>query len=549
VTTPLAAPAAGAPPLTLAHFPAEAARRFGGREALVFDDPLTGDAAGDRSGDRTVRWTYDRLRDESRRVARALVADGVEPGMRVAIVLGNRPEALAALFGAAAAGAVGVLVSTFAPRPELGRMLELAEPRIVVTQTRLSTHRHADDVAALRDRLPTLANVVAVGDDWDDWLARADEAAADGLDAEVDDRTALVEPDDDGLVIFSSGTTETPKGMLHTQYAPVLQFHLQGRIFRRDTDTRMWTPLPVFWSAGLVSAIGATLATGGTSVLAETFDPAAALALLARESVTEPYALPHQNLALAEHADWGATDLSSLRAVYGKSVYARHPTVHGDPDWTMPVGYGLSETCAFFSAHDAATPRERMRASHGRLLPGNEVRVVDPASGAPVRDGDEGELTIKGPSLMRRYLGRAPADCVDERGFFHTGDLGHVDAAGEVHFAGRIGEMIKTAGANVSPAELEVALRAFPPVKLARIVGVPDPRLDEVVVACVTLAAGASADADDIKSFLRERVSSYKVPRHVVFFDDGEIPMTSAGSKVKDRELTALVTARLNGAP
>ena len=132
----------------------------------------------------------------------------------------------------------------------------------------------------------------------------------------------------------------------------------------------------------------------------------------------------------------------------------------------------------------------------GRLLPGNRVRVVDPDSGRTLGVGEEGELAIAGPTLMEGYLGVAPEECFDADGFFRTGDTGHVDAEGYLHFAGRRTEMIKTGGANVSPAELEVQLRACPPVKLSRIVGVPDPRLDQLVVACITLKDGATASAE-----------------------------------------------------
>jgi acyl-CoA synthetase (AMP-forming)/AMP-acid ligase II len=150
---------------------------------------------------------------------------------------------------------------------------------------------------------------------------------------------------------------------------------------------------------------------------------------------------------------------------------------------------------------------------------------------------------------MAHYVKKTPDECFDEEGFFHTGDAGFVDEAGEVHFTGRRSEMIKTGGANVSPAELEVALRACPPVKLARVVGVPDPRLDQIVVACITLKDGMEASAADIQAFLRERVAAYKVPKHVLFFDDGEIPMTSGATKVRDDALLALVEARLTTTP
>jgi GNAT superfamily N-acetyltransferase len=151
---------------------------------------------------------------------------------------------------------------------------------------------------------------------------------------------------------------------------------------------------------------------------------------MSRECVTEPYTLPHQTGALEEHPAWASTDLSSLRCVFGKSAFARHPSVRGDTTWMMPVGYGLSETCAFFFTHWWHTPREVTKQSMGKLLPGNQLRVVDPDTGVALGVGEEGELAIKGPTLMKRYLGRAPEDCVDADGFFHTGDAGHVDADG-----------------------------------------------------------------------------------------------------------------------
>jgi fatty-acyl-CoA synthase len=517
---------------TMAGFLGDVCARHSGREALVFDDPLADGA--------TVRWSYDDLHDRAGRVARGLVADGVGRGDRVAVLMGNRPDAVAAVFGIAMAGAVPVMLSTFAPLAELAPLLVRADVTVVLTQAELLGRSFPVELHEVRTDLPLVRTVVAVGTaGWEAFLAKGD-AVADAAWLPVD-----AAEDDEGLVIFSSGTTSTPKGIVHDQRAPALQFWLQARIFRRTPDTRMWAVLPIFWTAGLDSAMGATLAAGGCWVMQEVFEPGAALALMARERVTEPYSLPHQTAALAEHPDWAGTDLSSLRCVYGKSAFARHPSVRGDTTWNNPVGYGLSETCAFFSAHDASTPRELLRASHGRLLPGNELRVVDPDTGDDLGPDADGELVIKGPTLMDRYLGSSPADCFDAGGWFHTGDLGRYDGDGHLHYAGRRTEMIKTGGANVSPAEVEVQLRACAPVKVARIIGLPDDRLGEVVVACITLAEGADATADDIAAFLRERVSAYKVPKHVLFFADGEIPMTSAGSKVRDPELVALATRRL----
>lgn len=526
--------ASGVGALTLGAFLAEVAGRHAGREALVFDDPLL--------GGRTVRWSYAELLDRSRLVAAALAAGGCPRGCRVAVLMGNRPEAVAALFGAAMVGAVAVPLSTFAPPAELRFLLADAGIDTVVTQTRMRDRAYAAEIGTLAPGLPFLRRVVAVGDSWDGFIESGKKVDPCAVDA----RAGHIVASDEGLIIYSSGTTSQPKGVRHCHRAAALQFWLQAGIFGRHPGTRMWTSLPMFWTAGLNTAMGSTLAAGGCWVMQEHFEPGAALALMERERVTEPYTLPHQTAALEEHPAWTTTDLSSLRCVFGKSAFARHPSVRGDTGWNMPVAYGLSETCTGFASHRSDTPRELLRASSGRLLPGNRLRVVDPDDGRELGAGEIGELTIAGPTLMLGYVGHDARDCFDDTGFFRTGDLGFFDEDGYVHWTGRRSEMIKTGGASVSPAEIEVALRACPPVKLARVLGVPDERLSQMVVLCVVLKDGARAEPADIAAFLRERISSYKVPKRVLFFADGEIPMTGSDTKVRDSELLSLVQARLS---
>ncbi|HVW81596.1 MAG TPA: class I adenylate-forming enzyme family protein [Mycobacteriales bacterium] len=534
--------AASGRPLTMGGFLLEVARRYAGNEALVFDDPLR--------GGETVRWTYADLERNARDVARALIARGVSRGERVATLMANRPEAVAAYFGAALAGAVIVPLSTFATKPELATLLDAAGPSALLLQTTMGSRSFAADVAALQDEdaaVPAL--VVALGpepdrhgiESWESFLADADETDEGVIGATV----AVTEPTDTALIMFSSGTTSTPKGVVHHHQAPTLQFWIQSELFGRHEQTRMWTALPIFWTAGMNTAMGATLAAGGTWVMQEGFDAGVALALMAREKVTEPYTLPHQARTLAEHPDWAGTDLSSLRCVFGKAVFAKHPSVT-DPDrnWQMPVGWGMSETCAFICAYPSTSSRELMRSSLGVLLPGNQLRVVDPETNQPVPRGEEGELLIKGPTLMQHYLGKTPEQCFDADGWFHTGDVGHVGEDGGVHWSGRRDEVIKTAGTLVSPAEIEVALRAYPPVRLCRVLGVPDERLGQLAVLCVELREGATETAADVQGFLRERIAAYKVPKRVEFFGAGEIPLTASKTKVRDDELRALLDAR-----
>jgi fatty-acyl-CoA synthase len=528
--------ATGVGALTIGGFLLEVCSRFGDNEALVFDDPLL--------GGETVRWSYSELMRQSGRVASALVAHGVSKGARVGVLMGNRPEAVASFFGAGLAGAVAVPLSTFSPPPEVGYMLAHADVDVLLTQTEMLGRRYADDVRSLpASDFPFLRRIAAVGaPEWSTFLSAGSEVEW----PLVESRAAHVRPSDEGLIIYSSGTTSRPKGVLHRHRSPTLQFWLQAEVFGRHQNTRLWMSLPMFWSAGLNTGMGSVLAAGGCWVMQEYFEPGAALRLMARERVTEPYTLPHQTGALEEHPDWAGTDLSSLKCVYGKSAFARHPSVQGDTGWNMPVAYGLSETCTGFATHYSNTPRELLKASSGRLLPGNRLRVVDPDTGADLPAGEVGELCLAGPTLMERYVGLFPEETFDDQGFFHSGDVGYFDGEGFLHWTGRRSEMIKTGGASVSPAEIEVALRACPPVKLARVLGLPDERLEQVVVLCVVVKDGAEESADDIKAFLRQRLSSYKVPKHVLFFADGEIPMTGSDAKVRDADLMRLVHERVS---
>ena len=522
--------------LTLGGFLGQVVADHARREALVFDDPLLDDG--------TVRWTYRDLDEQTVSIAAGLVTRGVGFGTRVGIVMGNRPEAVASIFAVALVGGVAVPLSTFSTTSELRDLIERSAVAGVLTQAQLRGRTLASEIDELvaDPTLPFLGWSAAVGAP--SWTELLRLGAA--IDRElVVRRAGAITPGDPGLILFSSGTTAAPKGMIHLHRAPTLQFWLHADIFRRTTDARVWAPLPLFWTAGLTTALGPTLAAGGCVVLQEVFDAGPALRLLERERVTEPYTLPHQATALAEHADWATTDLSSLREVYGKSVFTRHPSVQGDTTWNMPVAYGSSETCASVVSHRWDTPREEMKASTGRLLPGVHLRVIDPDSGDGLGVDQDGELALAGPTLLDRYVGMTRDETFGPDGFFLTGDMGHVDAQGGVHWTGRRTEMIKTAGANVSPAEIEVALRACPEVRRARVVGLPDRRLGEIVTLCVELVDGAHADGDVLRSFLADRVAAYKVPRQVLFFDPGELPTTGSDAKVRDDELIAIATARL----
>lgn len=536
--------------LTLGGLLAEVAATHGDREAVAFHD-----------GDRVVRWTYADLRDESRALARALVASGMTKGTRVALLMGNRPEWVAAAFGVTLAGGVVVPINTYFEPPELEYVLRHSDAAVLLAQERLLSHHYLDDLLALcpeigeaspgtlrSQALPYLRLVVCRGIaeargavvPWDEWRTGGEGVS----DAALDACASEVTPSDDAVVIYTSGTTARPKGVVHTHRPPALQSWRFARELGLDATDRVWSAFPFFWTAGFSMVMGATLCAGGCLVLQECFDAGEALALLEAERVTAPHAWPHQLADLEDHPDWGKRDLSSLRRVEAFTSFGRHPCVNVGDEWSPRAAYGLSETFTIVSSWPATSRPEEREGHQGRILPGNAVRILDPATGEPQAVGGHGKIVVKGPTLMRGYLKAPPEVVFDDDGFFHTGDAGFVDEAGRLHWTGRSSDLIKTGGANVSPVEIEEALLAHPGIKAAMALGVPDERFGEVVVVCAVAHAGADIDEANVQDFLRGEIASYKIPRRVLFFADDELSLTG-NQKIRADALRTLALDRL----
>jgi len=513
--------------LTLGGLLRQSAARHGHREAMVFYPEGAGGPAR--------RYSYADLESRSRQVARGLLASGLERGARVALLMGNRPEWVCSAFGVALAGGALVPLNTWFERPELEFVLDHSDASIVLIQRRLAGH---DYFERLHDvwRGP----VVCLDADWDEFLARGD--AAD--EAQVEAIAAAVGPEDDGVVVYTSGTTARPKGVLHAHRAPCLQSWRFARLHGLDHSVRTWSAFPFFWTAGFTMVMGATLAAGGCLILQERFEAGEALWLLEAERVTSPHAWPHQLAALEDHPDWTRRDLSTLRHVEAFSSFGRHPTVHAEDVWSPRAAYGASETATIVTALPADAPAAERADNHGRVLPGNAVRIVDPSTGEPQPAGHSGEITVKGPTLMKGYVKVPREECFDPEGFFHTGDAGFVDEHGYLHWTGRSTDLIKTGGANVSPVEIEEALLRHPQLKAAVAVGVPHETLGEIVVVCAVPHEGSGVDEDGVRSFLRGRLASYKIPRRVVFVTSDELSLTGS-AKIRADELRALAVSRL----
>jgi fatty-acyl-CoA synthase len=315
--------------------------------------------------------------------------------------------------------------------------------------------------------------------------------------------------------------------------------------FSPEDNIRCWTANGFFWSGNFALALGGTLASGGTLVLQPSFAAAEALELMQAERVNFPFAWPHQWAQLESAPNWSDVDLSSMRFVDFDTPIARHPTV--STKWFEPGhAYGNTETFTITTCFPANTPPEVAAGSSGEALPGVTLKIVDSLTGVVVPRGERGEICVKGPTLMLGYIGTPLDETLDTEGFLHTGDGGYLDEAGRLFWEGRLTDIIKTGGANVSPLEVDETLAGHPGVKVTHTVGVPHETLGEVVVACIVPHEGASLEAEEIRNFLRERLASYKVPRHALFFREDEIALTGS-AKIKSSDLRQLAAKRLQG--
>ena len=530
---------------TLGHFLSDVAAAYAERTAIVFEG-------------RSI--SYRELERQARELSRALVGAGAVKGTRVAVFMANRPEWAVAAFAVARVGGVLVPVNTFATSDERDYILRHSDASLLLLQRTLldrdllaellDTHPEFVDGACGRLRstaLPQLRRIACLGleaehggvESWSGLLAHASDVS----DQLVDAACAEVRPADDGVIIYTSGTSDRPKGVLHAQRAAVIQSYRFADYLGLSSEDRVWTAQPFFWTAGMAMSLGATLAAGARLLVQQTFEPAAALDLIESERATTIHAWPHQEQALAAHETIAARDLSSVRKIEFSSPLAA-PAGLKEDSWGVYASYGTSETFTIASALPADAPAEIRHRTHGRPLPGMQVRIVDPESGEPVAEDSAGEISFKGATLMRGYYKVEPELYLDEAGFFRSQDGGRIDREGYLHWSGRLSDLIKTGGANVSPLEIEAALGELPGIRAGLAVGVAHPSLGEAVILCVLPSAGATPDEDAIRAHLREKLAAYKVPRRVLFFEEGEIAFTG-NQKIQTAPLRQAVLQRL----
>lgn len=534
---------------TVGHLVDRAAARGPDHDAVVFPD---------------TRNTYGELARLTDAMARSFAGLGVESGDKVGILMPNRLEFVLAFIAAAKLGAVPVPINARFKAYELGHVIAHADVRLLLTCA--GPAGTADYPAILEEVFPDLAQqqdpwrldlagapelgqIVDIDSERQGFLTRnALDAAGAGIGSdEVEIRKSRVRIRDIAMLMYTSGTSARPKGCLLTHEALVRHAGNVARSrFLLTAEDSFWDPLPLFHIGGIVPMLGC-FSVGARYCHAGHFDPAVALRMLEAERCTVLYpAFETIWLAVLDHPEFDRTDLSAVRLIQSIAVPERLAQLEARMPWAAQVSsYGATESSSNLTLTRPDDPYEVRIGTLGDVLPGMEVRVLDPESGEQRLSGEIGELCYRGYSLFEGYYKdpELTAQSFDADGFFHSQDLGKMDEDGHVVYVGRLKDMLKVGGENVSALEVEGYLITHPAVNIAQVVAAPDARYGEVPAAFLELKQEGSIDEQDVIEFCLDRIATYKVPRYVRFVSQGDWPMS--GTKIQKFVLRERISSEL----
>ena len=526
---------------TIGSLPAQAAARWGSREALRFQER---------------RWSFAELSASIDDAARGLMVLGVEPGEKVSLWMVNRPEFIQTTYAVIKIGAVLIPVNTRFRTEDVAYVLGQSDSTTLVISERSGP---IDYVAMLREAVPSLGTghseladprflmlrrVIVVGDGrhpgtvhWEDMR----QAGASGEDRELERRAEAVSPDDTAFLMYTSGTTGFPKGVMHSHAIVRNVIDRASRMGITETDVIM-NYLPLFHLYGFSEGLLMSMLTGARQVLTETFAPEEVLDLIRQEAATLLSGFDLHFKELCEAQERGPRDVSSIRTgILASGMSSSVPTarrarrVFGK---SFLSGYGMSEFGVGATLSFLDSTEEQCVEASGYPAPGYEIRVVDPETGRDRPRREPGEILVRSYMLMQGYY-KKPEETertIDTDGWLHTGDMGILRPDGHLRFVGRYKDTLKIGGENVDPMEVEAYLMGHPAINLAAVVAYPDARLSEVGVAFVRLEPGQALSEEQVLAYCRGKIASFKIPRRVIFVD--EYPMTSSGKiqKAKLRE-------------
>ncbi|MFF4820064.1 AMP-binding protein [Kitasatospora sp. NPDC001309] len=505
-----------------------AVRAFPDRDALV--DRPTG-----------RRWTYAQLAADVDALALGLLELGIAKGDRVGIWAPNCAEWTLTQYATAKLGAVLVTVNPAYRAHELEYVLNQAGIRLLVAAERFKTSDYAGMIGEVRPRCAGLERVLLLGSPaWDEVLAAGRAADPAPLAA----RQGELAPDDPINIQYTSGTTGFPKGATLSHHNILNNGYFVGELLDYTEQDRICVPVPFYHCFGMVMGNLAATSHGACVVIpAPSFEPGATLAAVAAERCTSLYGVPTMFIAELADPDFDRYDLGSLRtgimagspcpAEVMKEVIERMGMAE------VSICYGMTETSPVSTQTRTDDPVERRVSTVGRVGPHLEVKVVDPATGRTVPRGEPGELCTRGYSVMLGYWNEPErtAEAVDAARWMHTGDLAVMDADGYLAITGRIKDMVIRGGENLYPREIEEFLYTHPDVLDVQVIGVPDPRYGEELMAWIRMREGAEPlTAEAVAAYCAGRLAHFKVPRYVHVVE--EFPMTVTG-KIRKVEMRA----------
>jgi fatty-acyl-CoA synthase len=528
---------------TMGHLVDRRAEASPDREALVFPD---------------VRLTYAQLAEQTDAMARALLGLGVEAGDKVAILLANRLEYVLALFGAAKLGAIVVPVNARFKVQELSHVIAHSDARVLITAAapdgtdypalldEVFEDLHRQDPRALAlAGAPKLKQIVDLDGEKPGFLTRAafEETTTDG---DLDARKHQVRIRDVAMLMYTSGTSAKPKGCLLTHEALVRHGGNVARTrFHLTQEDSFWDPLPLFHIGGIVPMLGA-FSVGAKFCHAGHFEPGVALRMLEAERATVIYpAFETIWLQVLDHPEFDKADLSAIRIIQSICVPERLMQLEARMPWAAQVSsYGATECSSNLTLSLPDDAYEARMNTLGRPLEGMQVKIADVETGERVPIDVVGELCFKGYALFEGYYKdpERTAEAFDDEGYFHSQDLAKLDADGRLIYTGRLKDMLKVGGENVSAIEVEGYLVGHPAVNIAQVVAAPDAKYGEVAAAFLQLKAGATLSEQEVVEFCRGQIASFKVPRHVRFVE--EWPMS--GTKIQKFVLRETIAAELS---
>ncbi len=503
--------------------------RFPDREALVVSH-------------QDIRQTYREFNESVDRLAVGLLGLGVNVGDRVGIWSPNRAEWVWVQYATAKIGAILVNVNPAYRTDELRFALAQSECRVLISAVTDPTSDYRSMIKEVSPDLPDLERIVYF--DTADWDALKGADGVSDKAGQLAARAAELTPDDPINIQYTSGTTGFPKGATLTHKSILNNGYFVGRACGYTELDRVCIPVPFYHCFGMVLGNLACTTHGAAIVVpGPGFDPEQVLDAVERERCTSLYGVPTMFIAELSHPTLGERDLSSLRT--GIMAGAPCPVdvmqkVIGDMGMgEVTIAYGMTETSPVSTQTHVTDTIERRVTTVGAVHPHVEIKIVDSETGATVERGERGEFCTRGYSVMQGYWNEPAltSESIDADGWMHTGDLAEMDDDGYVNIVGRIKDMIIRGGENIYPREIEEFLHKHSEIEDAQVIGVPDTKYGEEVMAWIKLRDGASTiTAEDIREFCRGRIARYKVPRYISFVS--EFPMTVTGKirKVEMRE-------------